>query len=215
MKPMNAPADDAGDHAEDRSEDAEAARRVRDPGAEHGAEDQLALATDVEQTHPQRQHDGQPGEHERRGLLQGAGQAVRHEERLPDQRLVRVQQGRRPAAGSARAPTSQGDDESHHDDHTALVGEHERERLAVGSPLVRRPRAGRRSGGLFGHRGCLGHVTPMSVGAHSVACRGPGQEVRHGPRADAPGAGTRWVPAPVSIRRWSRVRATRGHAVRG
>ena len=39
---------------------------------------------------PQRQHDGEAGEHERRGLLQGAGQAVRHEERLPDQRLVRV-----------------------------------------------------------------------------------------------------------------------------
>jgi hypothetical protein len=71
---------DARAHAEHGPEEAVATGRVGDPGAEHGAEDQLALATDVEQAHAQWQHDGQAGEHQRGRLLQGAGQPAGHEQ---------------------------------------------------------------------------------------------------------------------------------------
>src|SRR6478609_597673 len=186
---------DARDHAEHRSEDAEVPGRVGDPRAEHRAEDQLALATDVEQAHAQRDHHREAGEHQRGGLLQGAGQTAGHEEGLLDKRLVRVQRGHALQPDEHRTD-EQGDDERHHDHHTALVREQERQRLAAGTLLVRRGSVWRRrGGGLLGHRGCLGHVTPMSVGAHSVACRGPGQKVRDDSvpthRGRAPGVGAR------------------------
>src|SRR6478609_4318139 len=180
---------DARDHAEHRSEDAEVSGRVGDPRAEHRAEDQLALATDVEQAHPQRDHHREAGEHQRRRLLQGAGQPARHEERLVDQRLVREQRGHALQPDQERAD-GQRDDDRHDDDHAALVGEQVRQRLPVGAPVLRRPVYRRWAGSLLGHRGCLGHVTPMSVGAHSVACRGPGQKDHYG------SALTHWGRAP-------------------
>ena len=63
-------------------------------------------------------------------------QAARHEQRLLDQRLVRVQRGHALQADQHRAD-GQGDDQRDDDDDTALVGEQERQRLPVGTPAVR------------------------------------------------------------------------------
>ncbi len=91
MKPMAMPASDAGDHPEKGAGDAEPARGgIPDPGAHDRAEDELALTTDVEQAHPKREDDREPGEDEWGGLLQGAGHPAVGDERLGQQGLVRV-----------------------------------------------------------------------------------------------------------------------------
>ncbi len=84
---------DADDHAEQGAAEPEPAAHVGDPGAEDGAGDELALAADVEQADAQREDDGEPGEHEGRGLLQGAGQGAVGDQGLAQQGLVRERRG--------------------------------------------------------------------------------------------------------------------------
>src|SRR5918993_3660048 len=178
-------------HAEDGAQEAGAARGIGDPRTEHGAEDELPLTADVEEADPQREDDREAGQDERGRLLQRPGEAARDEQRLTQQRLVRVPRVDALVADQGRAD-EEGDDECHDDDDATLVAEQVRQRLG-GALFGRRWRLGPRRRSLFRHRGGLGHVTPMSVGAHSVACRGPGQKGR------AASATTRWGRAPGRV----------------